>query len=93
MRYSSGRLSASLGQQRRRKWASNRGDDEEWIDHLGDRAWINWAPGVLPRSCKDRHDQGYDVDARRADEGSLDDRFHETDHGTGNLLADSLVCG
>jgi hypothetical protein len=50
-----------------RQWASNRGDDEEWIDHLGDRAWINWAPGVLPRSCKDRHDQGCDVDARRVE--------------------------
>jgi hypothetical protein len=71
MRYSSGRLSSSPRTTKTRRWASNRGDDEEWIDHLGDRAWINWAPGVLPRSCKDRHDQGYDVDARRADEGSL----------------------
>jgi hypothetical protein len=61
MRYSSGRLQLPSDNK------DARGDEEEWIDHLGDRAWINWARAVLPRSCKDRHDQGCDVDARRVE--------------------------
>ena len=35
MRYSSGRLQLPSDNK------DARGDEEEWIDHLGDRAWIN----------------------------------------------------
>ena len=47
MRYFPGRLLSSPRTTKTRRWASNRGDDEEWIDHLGDRAWINWARAVV----------------------------------------------
>jgi hypothetical protein len=70
MRYSSGRLSAPLGQQRRAGGllieATTRRGLRSSLDQLG-----AWSPGKI---LQNRHDQGYDVDARRADEGSLSRR-------------------